>query len=356
MTEITVPPLGESISEATVAKWLKSEGDAVKADETIAELETDKVTVEVNSPKDGIISEIRVKQGDDVEVGAVLGIISESNFANKTEEPPKTKQEQKSENKIEQPENKKPAPQVKTEQQYIHSNPDREERVRMTRLRQSIAKRLKDAQNNTAMLSTFNEADLSSVIDIRKEYREIFEKRYGVKLGFMSFFVKATVNALKEFPAVNARIEGDEIVYNKYYDIGVAVSTPQGLVVPVLRDADKKSIAETEKAVAELGARAKNGDLAIEELKGGTFTITNGGIFGSMLSTPIINYPQSAILGMHTIQQRPVVLKDGSIEARPMMYLALSYDHRIIDGKEAVGFLVKIKEAIEDPQRLLIGV
>ena len=406
MAEIVVPTLGESVSEATVAQWLKKEGEAVKADEPIVELETDKVTLEVNAPADGVIAKVTVGEGETVEVGAILGQLEEGAVANDT---PK-KAEAKSETK--EVKEEKPAASGSAEaapmspavrkmigdhnldaskikgtgkdgritkedvQQHIGSKesaptPDtssvatatapkdmgpREERVRMTKLRKVIASRLKEAQNTAAMLTTFNEVDMQPVMDLRKQYQDQFVKKHGIKLGFMSFFVKAAINALKEFPAVNAEIQGDEIVYKNYYDIGVAVSTPQGLVVPVLRGADQMSMAEIEAKIVDLGTRAREGKLSMDEMTGGTFTITNGGIFGSMLSTPILNTPQSGILGMHNIVQRPVVMPNGEIKARPMMYLAMSYDHRIIDGREAVSSLVRIKEAIEDPQRLVLDV
>ena len=405
MAQIKVPTLGESVSEATVAQWLKKEGDTVAADEPIVELETDKVTLEVNAPEAGVISKIAAPEGTNVEVDAILGEISADGAAPAPKEEPKA-EAPKEEPKMAAANDVKDGPAATkaladnnlsredvqgtgrdgrvtkedvaahvaqagetppTEAVSTHTVPGgnqlasaprtdgpREERVRMTRLRQSVAKRLKEAQNTAAMLTTFNEVDMGNVMDLRKEYKDNFEKKHGVKLGFMSFFVRATVQALKEFPAVNAEIQGDEIVYKNYYDIGVAVSTPQGLVVPVIRDCDHLSMADIEKKIIDAGTRARDGKLAIEEMQGGTFTITNGGIFGSMLSTPILNAPQSGILGMHNIVQRPVVMKDGSIAARPIMYLAMSYDHRIIDGKEAVSFLVRIKQAIEDPQRLLL--
>lgn len=412
MKQIVVPTLGESVTEATVAQWLKKEGDTVKADEPLVELETDKVTLEVNAPEDGVISKIIVSAGQNVAVGAILGELSAGGVANdskpaaKKEEPKaaapitaakpaqKTEDEPKlspavrkllADNNVDasdvQPSGrdgrlskedvekyiaaKKSAPTPQTSKS-LPSAPaapkapretgPREERVKMTKLRQVIAKRLKEAQNTAAMLTTFNEVDMGPVMVLRNEYKDVFEKKHGVKLGFMSFFVKAAIQALKELPSVNAEIDGDDIIYKNYYDIGVAVSTPQGLVVPVVRNADEMSMAEIEKAINDLGTRAREGKLKIDEMMGGTFTITNGGVFGSLMSTPILNAPQSGILGMHKIQQRPMVMKDGKIEARPMMYLAHSYDHRIIDGREAVTFLVRIKDAIEDPQRLLLDV
>lgn len=420
MTQIKVPTLGESVSEATVAQWLKKEGDSVAADEPIVELETDKVTLEVNAPTAGVIAKITVKAGENVEVGAILGEIGEGGAANDSKAAAPAQAETPKEEKtapapaaapaaqaddnngpavrkmaadnnidtssidgsgkdgrvtkgdvIAHMEGGKSAADVPPTQaadthpvkggnvppvQAARAAGEREERVRMTRLRQSVAKRLKEAQNTAAILTTFNEVDMGAVMDLRKEYKDSFEKKHGVKLGFMSFFVKAAVQALKEFPAVNAEISGDEIVYKNYYDLGVAVSTPQGLVVPVVKDCDGKSMAQIEKDIIDVGTRARDGKLSIEEMMGGTFTLTNGGTFGSLLSTPILNTPQSGILGMHKIQQRPMVMPGGDIKARPMMYLALSYDHRIIDGREAVSFLVRIKDAIEDPQRLLLDI
>ena len=403
---ILVPTLGESVTEATVAKWLKKSGDTVNEDEPIIELETDKVSVEVTSPKTGVITEITVQEGQTVEVGAQLGLIGESGakVATQPEESEKPKIE-----KIEVEQEIKPKPKKEKEEKVIQLNVERksepspaakriieenkidissvqgsgrrgqilksdliglmgvnpgldkkfqekgpEERVKMSRLRATIAKRLKEAQNTAAMLTTFNEIDMSMIMQIRKDNKDEFEKMYGVKLGFMSFFVKACVNALQTFTAVNAEIQGEEIVYKNYYNIGVAVGTDKGLVVPVVRGADQMSFADIEKEIITLGGKARNGQLSIDELQGGTFTITNGGIYGSMLSTPILNPPQSGVLGMHNIVQRPIVI-DGKIEIRPMMYLALSYDHRIIDGKEAVSFLVRVKEMLEDPRRLFLN-
>ncbi|MBI2234874.1 MAG: 2-oxoglutarate dehydrogenase complex dihydrolipoyllysine-residue succinyltransferase [Micavibrio aeruginosavorus] len=398
MAQIVVPTLGESVSEATVAQWLKKEGDAVAADEPIVELETDKVTLEVNAPAAGTLVSISVKPGESVKVGALLGEIGAGSAANDTRKPEAAKAAPApapaaavAAAPVAAPEKlapavrkmvddnnlnpaaiagtgrdgrltkedvirhaSAPAPQVTTVPAAPRETGPREERVRMTRLRQRIAQRLKEAQNTAAMLTTFNEVDMTAVMELRNRYKDAFEKKHGVKLGFMSFFVRAAVNALKELPAVNAEISGDDIIYKNYYDLGVAVSTPQGLVVPVVRDCDTKSMAQIEKDIGDMGLRARDGKLGIEEMTGGTFTITNGGVFGSLMSTPILNTPQSGILGMHKIQQRPVVMPDGSIAARPMMYLALSYDHRIIDGREAVTFLVKIKDAIEDPQRLIL--
>lgn len=403
MTSIVVPALGESVSEATIAKWLKKEGEAIKVDEPLVELETDKVTVEVNATASGVLSVISVKEGETVEVGTVIGEISEGATAAaapapKAEPAPKAAAA--------------PAPAQKSDKSDVQSGPaarkaladnglsaadvvgtgkdgrvtkadvaahvaapaaapkaaapaapaapratgEREERVKMTRLRQAIAKRLKEAQNTAAMLTTFNEVDMTEVMALRNRYKDQFEKRTGVKLGFMGLFTKAVVQALKEFPAINAEISGDEIIYKNYYDIGVAVSTPQGLVVPVVRDADTKSLAGIEKDIGDYAAKARNGQLSVADMSGGTFTITNGGVFGSLMSTPIINPPQSGILGMHKTQMRPMVMPDGSIQARPMMYIALSYDHRIVDGREAVTFLVRVKEVLEDPARLVLEI
>jgi 2-oxoglutarate dehydrogenase E2 component (dihydrolipoamide succinyltransferase) len=394
--KIIVPTLGESITEATVAKWLKKAGDAVKADEAVVSLETDKVSVDVTSPKAGVLSEILAEEGSTVQVGSPLGIVGNSSSQTVPKKEEETKiTEIKKEQKpiINSPEIKNKqgelSPAVKRiiEEKNIDitsvtgtgkdgrilkgdlvglmgfsPSPNKrkieigeEERVKMTRLRATIAKRLKDAQNNAAILTTFNEVDMSMIIQIRKDNKDEFEKRYGVKLGFMSFFVKACVNALQSFPAVNAEVQGEEIVYKNYYNIGVAVGTDKGLVVPVLGNADELSFAEIEKEITNLGSKAKNNQLSIDELQGGTFTITNGGIYGSMLSTPIINPPQSGVLGMHNIVQRAVVI-NGKIEVRPIMYLALSYDHRIIDGKEAVSFLVRVKEILEDPRRLFLNI
>jgi 2-oxoglutarate dehydrogenase E2 component (dihydrolipoamide succinyltransferase) len=416
-TEIKVPTLGESVSEATVGKWFKKVGDQVAADEPLVELETDKVTLEVPSPSAGVIEAIDAADGSVVGVGAILGRINAGAAAKAAPSPagrPDVKTEttkpiaagpetvtarapapRPAENVVAMP----PSPAVRkiAEEKNLElariegtgkdgrvtkgdalaavergpapmatppapavarapSPPDdasREERVRMTRLRQTIARRLKEAQNNAAMLTTFNEVDMSAVMKLRADYRDLFEKKHGVKLGFMGFFVKASVQALKEMPEVNAEIDGTDIIYKNYYHIGIAVGTDRGLVVPVVRDADRKSLAEIEKTIGDLGKRARDGELGIEEMQGGTFTITNGGIYGSLMSTPILNAPQSGILGMHKIQERPVVV-GGKIEIRPMMYLALSYDHRIVDGKDAVTFLVRVKECLEDPQRLVL--
>lgn len=410
-TEVKVPTLGESITEATLGEWLKQPGDPVQADEPIASLETDKVSVEVPSPVAGVMGEQKVAVGDTVEVGALLATVEEGGAATAKPAPAPTASPEP-QPKVEEaapaaagqqapaanvdaaalspsvrravleygvdpatitgtgkdgritkddvvaaaqkggaaPAAPAPAP---AQQAAPAENGRKEERVRMTRLRQTIAKRLKEAQNTAAMLTTFNDVDMSAVIEARTKYKELFEKKHGVRLGFMGFFVKAACMALKDIPAVNGSIEGDEIVYRDYADISVAVSAPQGLVVPVIRDADTLSVAEIEKTIGDFGRRAKSGELKMEEMKGGTFTISNGGVFGSLLSTPIINPPQSAVLGLHRIEDRPVV-RNGQVVVRPMMYLALSYDHRLVDGREAVTFLVALKNAIEDPTRILI--
>ena len=395
-TDIRVPTLGESVSEATIGKWFKKPGDAVTADEPLVELETDKVTLEVNAPASGILSEISAKDGETVGVGALLGAITEGAAgvaaAPKAAEVPKAAATPS----VSAPADHGPAvarlaaetgidpanvaasgkdgrvtkgdmltaqaapaviaaplAPVAVRAPSAPADGTREERVRMTKLRQTIARRLKDAQNTAAMLTTFNEVDMGEVMALRNRYKDVFEKKHGAKLGFMSFFVKACTQALKEIPAVNAEIDGTDLVYKNYYHVGIAVGTDKGLVVPVLRDADTLSLAGIEKTIADYGKRARDGQLKIEEMQGGTFTITNGGIYGSLMSTPILNAPQSGILGMHKIQERPVVVA-GKIEIRPMMYLALSYDHRIVDGKEAVTFLVRVKEALEDPARLVL--
>ena len=408
-TEVVVPALGESVTEATVAGWLKVNGDIVAQDEPIVELETDKVTVEVNSPTAGILDFANLEVGATVDVGAVLCVIKESDGGN-VDAPTGTHSETTVEDtngadkklsnnsaietlspavrKIVEENNLDPGQIVGTgkdgrllkgdvlavlngrvatntvgeksaedsrqapELEVKDSN-HREERVKMSRLRQAVASRLKEAQNTAAMLTTYNEADMSAVISIRNEFKEAFEAKHNVRLGFMSFFVKACVDALRALPAVNAEIFEDEIIYKNYYDIGVAVGTPKGLVVPVLREADKKGLAEIEQSIGDFGARARDGKLTLEELSGGTFTISNGGVYGSLMSSPILNPPQSGILGIHKIQERPIAI-NGAVEIRPMMYLALSYDHRIVDGREAVTFLVKIKEIIEDPRRLIL--
>lgn len=389
--DIVVPPMGESITEATIARWLKQKGEPVKLDEPLVELETDKVTLEVSSPGAGILSEQLAPQGASVNVGAIIGRVTEGGAASSVapkvtpsspkpalqleEEVPLSPSVRKlvAENQIDPrriegtgKEGRLTKGDVltlldkeKMEEEIVEKsvkpNDNRIERVRMSRLRQRIAERLKEAQNTAAILTTFNEVDMTNVMNLRVGLKESFEKKHGVKLGFMSFFVKACLVALKEIPAVNAEIEGDEIIYKNYYDIGIAVGTPQGLVVPVVRDANKKSFAQIEKDIAGLGLKARDGKLSMQELQGGTFTITNGGVYGSLMATPILNPPQSGILGMHKIQERPVAI-NGKVEIRPMMYLALSYDHRIIDGKEAVTFLVRVKECLENPERILLDV
>ena len=391
LAEIKVPPLGESVSEATVAKWYKKAGDAVKKDELLVELETDKVTLEVNAPADGALSEVKSATGASVAVGALLGmidtgakgvaaapVVAAPANTNASKPAPVVAAAPKPANAAldaSGPAVRKLAAESGVSPQGSGSGKDgrftksditnprsggasvdngpREERVKMTKLRQAIARRLKESQNNAAILTTFNEIDMSSVIALRNEYKEGFEKKHGVKLGFMGFFVKAAIVALKEIPAVNAEIDGDEIVYKNYYDLGVAVGTPQGLVVPVVRDADHLSLSGIEKEITRLGAKARDGKLGMDELTGGTFTISNGGVYGSLMSTPIINPPQSGILGMHKTMDRAIVV-NGKVEVRPMMYIALSYDHRIIDGREAVTFLVRIKECLEDPRRVLL--
>ena len=417
MAEIRVPALGESVTEATIGKWFKKPGEAVAVDEPLVELETDKVTIEVPSPAAGVLADIAAKDGDTVAVGAVLGQIKEgaggsakaAAAATPGASPPTSPPPQsapaaapkpvpataKSSDAPLAPSVRRlasesgidaarvagsgkdgrvtkgdmlaaieraaaaPTPVAATAaavQMRAPAPPDdaaREERVRMTRLRQTIARRLKDAQNTAAMLTTFNEVDMGHIMALRTQYRDLFEKKHGVKLGFMGFFVRACVQALKEIPAVNAEIDGADIVYKNYYHIGIAVGTERGLVVPVVRDCDSKSLGEIEKAIADFGRRARDGTLKIEEMQGGTFTITNGGIYGSLMSTPILNAPQSGILGMHKIVERPMVVA-GKIEVRPMMYLALSYDHRLVDGREAVTFLVRVKECLEDPTRLVL--
>jgi 2-oxoglutarate dehydrogenase E2 component (dihydrolipoamide succinyltransferase) len=401
--EIRVPALGESVTEATIAKWFRQAGEAVKADEPLVELETDKVTVEVPAPASGKLSSIDAAPGTTVNVGALLGMIEEGAAGTaaapaKAAEAPK-KAEAPAPKAAEAPlspavrkiveENKvdtssvpgtgkdgritkgdviahlekpaapapipapSPAPVPVPRAPSAQNDAAREERVKMSRLRLTIARRLKDAQNTAAMLTTFNEVDMTATMALRNQYKDLFEKKHGVKLGFMSFFVKACIQALKEIPAVNAEIDGDDIVYKNFYHVGVAVGTEKGLVVPVLRDADMLSFAGIEKTIADFGRRARDGQLQIAEMQGGTFTISNGGVYGSLMSTPILNAPQSGILGMHKIQERPVVV-NGQIAIRPMMYLALSYDHRIVDGKEAVTFLVRVKENLEDPQRTIL--
>ena len=409
-TDVKVPALGESITEATVGQWLKAPGDAVALDEPIVSLETDKVSVEVPSPVAGTLAEQIAKEGETVAVGALIARIGEQAsspapeakeaeagprpspgnedaalrlspavrravlenhidpsaikgsgkdgrltrddvLAAASNRPPAQAEAQAPEAKTSEPAPSTPAAQPSLTP--ASAGERKEERVKMTRMRQTIAARLKDAQNTAALLTTFNDVDMSAVIDARARYKDLFEKKHGIRLGFMGFFVKAVALAARDVPSVNARIEGDEIVYADYLDVSVAVSAPKGLVVPVIRNADRMSFAEIEKAIAAYGKKAKDGALTAEDMKGGTFTISNGGVFGSLLSTPIINPPQSAVLGMHRIEDRPIA-KDGQVVIRPMMYLALSYDHRLIDGREAVTFLVRVKEAIEDPTRLLI--
>ncbi|MBB4197076.1 2-oxoglutarate dehydrogenase E2 component (dihydrolipoamide succinyltransferase) [Rhodoblastus sphagnicola] len=400
-TDVVVPTLGESVSEATIGRWFKKIGDAVKADEPLLELETDKVTLEVNAPAAGTLSEIVAKDGDTVAPGALLGKIGEGSGATASAPvaapaatpaapastpapapvaagagaPPSPAAAKNAADRgvdVSQvpgsgkrgqvlkgdvlgytpPAAPAPAP-VAVRAPSAPSDASREERVRMTKLRQTIARRLKDAQNAAAMLTTFNEVDMLPLMSLRTQYKELFEKKHGVKLGFMGFFVKACTHALKEVPAVNAEIDGTDIIYKNFCHVGVAVGTDKGLVVPVVRDAEKLSIAGVEKTISDFGKRARDGQLKIDEMQGGTFTISNGGVYGSLMSTPILNAPQSGILGMHKIQERPVAI-GGKVEIRPMMYLALSYDHRIVDGKEAVTFLVRVKEALEDPARLVL--
>ena len=353
--DVIVPVLGESVVEATVSKWIKKKGDYVEVDDPIVELETDKVTLEVPASITGILENTVVSEGDTVEVGALLGTIIAGEKQDKKEkvseevEVKDVEKEKPITNKLEVKSNNQVTENIRNE-----DNVNLEERIPMSRLRQAIARRLKEAQNTAAMLTTYNEVDMSALMEMRKNYQESFEKKNGVRLGYMSFFVKASIDALSEFPAVNAEIDGNDIIYKNYYNIGVAVGTSQGLVVPVLKNADKMSFGETEATIAEFGKRAKEGNLAMSDMAGGTFTISNGGVYGSLMSSPILNPPQSGILGMHKIQKRPVAIGDD-IEIRPMMYLALSYDHRIIDGREAVSFLVRIKEIIEDPRRLVVG-
>tara|TARA_R110001583_G_scaffold184213_2_gene343359 strand:- start:20707 stop:21987 length:1281 start_codon:yes stop_codon:yes gene_type:complete len=424
-TEVKVPALGESVSEATIAKWYKKVGDTVAADEPIVELETDKVTVEVNSPVAGAIAELVVGEGDEVEVGALIAMITEGAAGTtareeapaeakapaKEEAAPAPKEEAKpaapaaasapatqsantdhplapavrklvEDNNLDAAkipasgkdgrltkgdvldylEGGKPAPRAAAAAPAAPAGPkpqrnlrDDEERVKMSKLRQTIARRLKEAQNTAAMLTTYNEVDMTNLLACRNKYKDGFEKKHGVKLGFMSFFIKACTTALNEWPAVNAEIDGDSFIYKNYCDIGVAVGTPQGLVVPVIRSAEKKTFADLESTIVDFGKRARDGKLGMDEMSGGSFTISNGGVFGSLLSSPILNAPQSGILGMHKTQMRPVAI-DGKVEIRPMMYLALSYDHRVIDGREAVSFLVRVKECIENPERILLDI
>jgi len=404
--EIRVPTLGESVTEATVAQWFKKVGDTVKADEPLVELETDKVTLEVPAPAAGVIEKIDAEADATVEVGALLGSIDETGAAASAEVPksepakedqaaaaatPPSPREQAAAEAgspdVASPAARKildekgaeaaavngsgrdgrvtkadalayaadttPSAPVQARAPSPEADAGREERVKMSRLRQTIARRLKDAQNTAAMLTTFNEVDMTAVMELRKQYRDLFEKKHGQKLGFMGFFAKACVRALQDVPAVNGEIDGNEIVYKNYYHLGVAVGTERGLVVPVVRDCDSKSMAEIEREIGDMGRRARDGKLGIEEMQGGTFTLSNGGVYGSLMSTPILNAPQSGILGMHKIQERPMAV-DGEVKIRPMMYLALSYDHRIVDGREAVTFLVRVKETLEDPQRLVL--
>jgi 2-oxoglutarate dehydrogenase E2 component (dihydrolipoamide succinyltransferase) len=418
--EILVPALGESVTEATIARWLKSAGERVEADEPLVELETDKVTVEVPAPSAGVLTSLAVGEGDNVEVGALLGSIDPNGTTSSSRPAPSKASEASAVKQASAPEKQEAIPKVeeptKQFQTAVKVSPaslsagaapmppavkklvmehgldpsqiqasgrggrltkadvldylrtggmdvfaiaespaDRsEDRVKMSRLRRRIAERLKEAQNTAAMLTTFNEVDMTEILAVRSEFKDLFEKRHGVRLGFMSFFVKAAIQGLKDVPAVNAQIDGEDIVYKNFYDIGVAVGTEQGLVVPVIRNAETLSLAGIEKAIGEYARKARDGKLALSDLSGGTFTISNGGVYGSLLSTPILNPPQSAILGMHKTQSRPMVMPDGSIQARPMMYLALSYDHRIIDGSEAVTCLVRMKETLEDPRRMLL--
>ena len=351
--DIIVPTLGESIVEATVSKWIRKEGDYVEMDEPIVELETDKVTLEVPASISGLIDKIDISEGETVEVGQVLGSLKEGE---KKPSSIKKSDTEKKEITEKLPEQLKEDFKQDSEVLEIDvKSSNQEERVPMSRLRKAIAKRLKDAQNNAAMLTTYNEVDMTKIMKIRSNFQPAFEKKHSVKLGFMSFFVKASIEGLREFPAVNAEINNDEIVYKNYYNIGVAVGTSEGLVVPVLKNAEEMSFPEIEKNIVNFGSKARDGSLTISDMSHGTFTISNGGIYGSLMSSPILNPPQSGILGMHKIQKRPVAI-DDKIEIRPMMYLALSYDHRIIDGREAVSFLVRVKENLEDPQRILIGV
>jgi 2-oxoglutarate dehydrogenase E2 component (dihydrolipoamide succinyltransferase) len=413
-TEIRVPTLGESVSEATIGRWFKKPGDPVKADEPVLELETDKVTLEVNAPASGTLGDIVAKDGETVSPGAVLGSIVEGGAAAAAAPAPKAEAPKAAPAPAPAPAapapaaptpaaapgaardhgpavarlaaesgvspaglagsgkdgrvtkgdmlaaiatggaaSPAPAAPVQVRAPSAPVDAEREERVKMTKLRQTIARRLKDAQNTAAMLTTFNDVDMSAVMQLRSQYKDVFEKKHGTKLGFMGFFTKAVIQALKDVPAVNAEIDGQDLVYKNYYHIGIAVGTEKGLVVPVVRDADDLSVAGIEKKITDFGRRARDGKLSIDEMQGGTFTITNGGIYGSLMSTPILNAPQSGILGMHRIEDRPVV-RNGQVVVRPMMYLALSYDHRIVDGKEAVTFLVRVKEALEDPARLVL--
>ena len=397
--EIRVPPLGESVSEATVGRWFKKAGEMVRADEPIVELETDKVTLEVNAPAAGVLTEIVAQSGETVAPGALLGAIGQATGAAVPAAkkkaaaapaappapaparvvPPAPAAAKIAADKaidlsaiagsgkhgqilkgdvlaaLAAPPSVRPVPTPQARAPAPTDDAPREERVHMTKLRQTIARRLKDAQNTAAMLTTFNEVDMSEVMALRNRMKDAFEKKHSVKLGFMGFFAKACVNALKEVPSLNAEIDGDDLIYKNYYHLGIAVGTDKGLVVPVVRDCDRLSLAEIERKIADLGKRARDGSLKIEEMQGGTFTITNGGVYGSLMSTPILNAPQSGILGMHKIEDRPVAIA-GKVEIRPMMYLALTYDHRIVDGKEAVSFVVLVKQALEDPARLILEI
>ncbi len=389
MTDIVVPSLGESVSEATILKWYKKPGDSVKIDELLLELETEKVTLEVNATAAGALENIAKKEGEVVKIGEIVGAIKDGAAGTTSPNTPVVAPGAANTSKLNPAESLPPAAQKVVAENNLDpkniqgtgkdgritkedalnavsgsvQSPSKNsvsvgdkptEKVKMTRLRKTIAERLKESQNTAAILTTFNEIDMFNVINIRQKYKDEFEKKFGIKLGFMSFFVKAAVSALKEIPSVNAEIDGDYLIYKNYYDLGVAVGTEQGLVVPVVRNADQMSFAEVELEINRLGKKAREGKLGMDELMGGTFTISNGGVYGSLLSTPIINPPQSGILGMHKTMERPVAI-NGKVEIRPMMYVALSYDHRIIDGKEAVTFLVKVKEAIENPERLLFG-
>jgi 2-oxoglutarate dehydrogenase E2 component (dihydrolipoamide succinyltransferase) len=387
MIDIKVPPLGESVTEATVAKWLKKPGNTVKMADLLVELETDKVTLEINAPVDGVLKQVAVQEGTAVKVGDILGTLEEGVTIESTK-PISSEKPEETEKRVKEEAKEKLSPAVRKVVEERSVEPEqvqgtgkegriikadvlsfqerpslaveredqkKEERVKMTRFRKTIATRLKEAQNTAAMLTSFNEIDMTQVMAVRAKYKETFEKKYGIRLGLMSFFVKATIVALKEIPVVNAELKDDDILYKNYYDISVAISAPQGLVVPVVRNADKLSFAQVEEAIARLSQKAREEALSMSDLTGGTFTITNGGTFGSLLSTPILNPPQSGILGMHKIEDRPVVI-DKTIQIRPMMYVALTYDHRIVDGREAVTFLVRVKECIENPERILLTI
>ena len=354
--DIIVPTLGESIVEATVSKWLKNEGEYVEVDEPVVELETDKVTLEVPAPISGLIGSIIAAEGETVEVGQNIGALDPNGKKSSDDKPKAKDNNDKEEKQLETKDTKTSSPETDIKKDDAVKLPsNQEEIVPMSRLRQAIANRLKSAQNTAAILTTYNEVDMTALMKIRSTYQPNFEKKFGIKLGYMSFFVKACINALKVYPAVNAEIRDNNIVYKNYYNIGVAVGTPEGLVVPVLKNAEDMDFPEIEKTIVNFGKQAREGNLTIQDMSNGTFTISNGGVYGSMLSSPILNPPQSGILGMHNIQKRAVVI-DDKVEIRSMMYLALSYDHRIIDGREAVSFLVNVKENLEDPQRMLIGV